>query len=72
MSHPELSSGGGSSLSSGKLSKLLVSVGDATCPTKEIKLLVVLVVAFGIFKQFSDFSYELFIPLCEFMLAGKS
>lgn len=31
MSHPELSSGGGSSLSSGKLSKLLVSVGDATC-----------------------------------------
>lgn len=31
MSHPELSSGGGSSLSSGKLSKLLVSVGDETC-----------------------------------------
>lgn len=30
MSQPELSSGGGSSLSSGKLSKLLVSVGDAT------------------------------------------
>lgn len=34
MSHPELSSGGGSSLSSGKLSKLLVSVGDATCGGK--------------------------------------
>lgn len=34
MSHPELSSGGGSSLSSGKLSKLLVSVGDATCRGK--------------------------------------
>lgn len=31
VSHPELSSGGGSSLSSGKLSKLLVSVGDETC-----------------------------------------
>lgn len=63
MSHPELSSGGGSSLSSGKLSKLLVSVGDATCPMKKIKLLVVLVAAFGIFRQFSDFNGELFIPL---------
>lgn len=31
MSHPELSSGGGSSMSSGKLSKLLVSVGEDTC-----------------------------------------
>lgn len=30
VSQPELSSGGGSSLSSGKLSKLLVSVGDET------------------------------------------
>lgn len=37
MSHPELSSGGGSSLSSGKLSKLLVSVGDATCRKKSDK-----------------------------------
>lgn len=37
MSHPELSSGGGSSLSSGKLSKLLVSVGDATCGGKSDK-----------------------------------
>ena len=36
MSHPELSSGGGSSLSSGKLSKLLVSVGDATCGKKRV------------------------------------
>lgn len=34
MSHPELSSGGGSSLSSGKLSKLLVSVGDETLSGK--------------------------------------
>lgn len=30
-SQPELSSGGGSSLSSGKLSKLLVSTADVTC-----------------------------------------
>lgn len=37
MSHPELSSGGGSSLSSGKLSKLLVSVGEATCGRDRVK-----------------------------------
>ena len=43
MSQPELSSGGGSSLSSGKLSKLLVSVGEVTWVTdiKETKYLVV-------------------------------
>lgn len=35
-SQPELSSGGGSSLSSGKLSKLLVSTGDVTWQVHEL------------------------------------
>lgn len=38
VSQPELSSGGGSSLSSGKLSKLLVSVGDDTWGRKATRI----------------------------------